>query len=154
MSDVTGVELPAQLNAFALLRMQHVRLAGAARRLLRWEPPHNSAHLQVRWGRLQAETLRRHERLEDEHFWPVVRRVVPDGERLAGLAEEQQEALARSLGCMDRPGADPSPVRRVGTLILGHLAFEEERVWPVLWESLGVAEARDLSDAIRGAGPV
>lgn len=94
----------------------------------------------------------KHEVVEEEHFWPKVREKLPDGDRLADQAIEQEQEAKRILDdLLGRKADDPKFEEGVAKFIpLGreHIAFEEERVWPPLRQVLSAAEADDLGAKI------
>lgn len=78
----------------------------------------------------------KHEAVEEEYFWPTVRELVPDGDRLADHAVGQEQSAKYVLH--DLIGLDPGDERfeeLLRTFILDgreHISYEENRVWPEL----------------------
>jgi len=90
----------------------------------------------------------RHEAIEEQYFWPVVRRRVRDGERLADEAVRQERRLKHVLGLLDGlDAADPEFELLLRQLIVtcrAHHEFEESRVWPGARLALSEQELADL----------
>src|ERR1700761_5410845 len=90
----------------------------------------------------------KHEAVEEEYFWPVVRDLSGDGPRLAdqGTGQEQEaKVVLDRLGKLD-PADDQFEVL-VDAIIRdarSHIAFETERVWPRLRETLNAGGAEKL----------
>ncbi|MEO3808226.1 hemerythrin domain-containing protein [Sphaerisporangium sp. B11E5] len=78
----------------------------------------------------------KHEAVEEQHFWPVVRELVPNGDELADEAIRQEQKAKFTLE--DLIGYQPGELRYEQMLndfiheAREHIAFEEERVWPEL----------------------
>jgi hypothetical protein len=89
-----------------------------------------------------------HEAIEEQYFWPVVRRRVQDGVRLADQAVSQELELKRVLDLLD--GLDPQApqfeplLRRLTGIGRAHHEFEERRVWPGVRLALSEQELADL----------
>jgi hypothetical protein len=94
----------------------------------------------------------KHEAVEEEFFWPAVREHVPDGDRLADEAVEQEQKAKQILDELDR--TDPGD-GRFEELLAGfikdareHIRFEETRVWPGLRAALTGEQADRLGDKL------
>jgi hypothetical protein len=89
-----------------------------------------------------------HEAIEEQYFWPVVRRRVHDGGRLADQAVSQEIELKKVLGLLAGlgPGApDFEPLLRQLTGIgRAHHEFEERQVWPGVRLALSEQELAEL----------
>jgi len=89
-----------------------------------------------------------HEAIEEQYFWPVVRRRVHDGARLADEAVNQELELKRMLDVLD--GLDPAAPRFEPLLRQftgkgrAHHEFEERRVWPGVRLALSEQELAEL----------
>ena len=87
-----------------------------------------------------AETLvieeSKHEAVEEMYFWPAVRKLLPDGDKLADQAISQEQEGKELLAKLDKLDADnPEFDRLLGEFITAardHIAFEETQVWPAL----------------------
>jgi hemerythrin-like domain-containing protein len=111
---------------------------------------------QLRERKKLTETLiieeSKHEAVEEEYFWPTVREKLPDGDRLADEATDQEQQAKVVLDRLDKlAAADPEFEELLATFITAgrdHIAYEEERVWPVLRQVLSAAEANELGDKL------
>jgi hemerythrin-like domain-containing protein len=97
----------------------------------------------------------KHEAVEEEYFWPVVRDRLPDGDRLADEATMQEQDGKIILGRLEKLDAThPKFDVLLGTFITegrAHIAYEEERVWPALRRVLSASAAEELgTELVRG----
>jgi hypothetical protein len=89
-----------------------------------------------------------HEAIEEQYFWPVVRRRVRDGAQLADEAVSQELQVKRVLDLLD--GLDPAEgefellLRQLVSICHAHLDFEESRVWPRVRLALSEQELAEL----------
>ena len=90
-----------------------------------------------------AVTESGHEAIEEQYFWPLVRRRVQNGPRLADEAVSQEQELKRVLDLLER---HPDAARLHQFLALGHahIDFEETEVWPGVRLALSEQELGDL----------
>ena len=90
----------------------------------------------------------KHEAVEEEFFWPVVQDLSGDGAQLAGQGTHQEQEAKAVLHRLD--GLDPADdefEELVAAIIndgRAHIAFEEEKVWPRLRETLNSSGADKL----------
>lgn len=97
----------------------------------------------------------RHEAVEEQHFWPAVRRALPKGEELADHAQKQEIGAKHLLDELDR--TDPTSPRYSNLLtgfisrVRKHIAYEQESVWPALAGVLGQRELNELGDQLARA---
>ncbi|MEU9021280.1 hemerythrin domain-containing protein [Actinomadura sp. NPDC048394] len=97
----------------------------------------------------------KHEAVEEEYFWPLVRERVPEGDELADHAVAQEQSAKQELD--DLIAVHPLQARFEGLLsdfIAGareHIAFEEERVWPRLRGVVTAEEAAELGRRLEAA---
>jgi hemerythrin HHE cation binding domain-containing protein len=84
-----------------------------------------------------------HEAIEEQHFWPLVRRRVQNGPRLADEAVSQEQDAKRLLGLLEKSGLDEALLRQVIAIVRAHIDFEEIQVWP--WVRLALSE-QELGD--------
>jgi hypothetical protein len=90
----------------------------------------------------------KHEAIEEQYFWPVIRRRVRDGARLADEAVSQELQVKHVLDLLD--GLDPADgefellLRQLASVCRAHLDFEENRVWPGVRLALSEQELADL----------
>jgi hypothetical protein len=93
-----------------------------------------------------------HETVEELHLWPLVSERLPGGAGLAEAAREQELEQTRLLQRLD--GRRPGDVDYDDLLTefahraASHIAYEETMVWPVLRETLGPHERRDVGRQI------
>jgi hypothetical protein len=103
-----------------------------------------------------AETLvieeSKHEAVEEMYFWPAVRKLLPDGDKLADQAISQEQEGKELLAKLDKLDAgNPEFDRLLGEFIKAardHIAFEETQVWPALRTAMTETEAFDLGDSL------
>jgi hemerythrin superfamily protein len=106
-----------------------------------------------------AETLvieeSKHEAAEEMYFWPAVRKLLPDGDKLADKAVGQEQEGKRILARLDKLDADsPEFDMLLGEFIKAareHIAFEETQVWPGLRAAMTETEAVSLGDSLEQA---
>jgi hemerythrin-like domain-containing protein len=96
-----------------------------------------------------------HEAAEEQYFWPTVRERMPDGNRLADQAIEQEtvaKQMLNELGKLAGPRHEFDAV--IDTFIpacRAHINFEEARVWPGLRKVLSLEESQELGKKITKA---
>ena len=103
-----------------------------------------------------AETLvieeSKHEAVEEMYFWPAVRKLVPDGDKLADKATGQEQEGKRILSKLDKlDSGSPEFDMLLGEFIQAardHIAFEETQVWPLLRTALPAATSAELGEKI------
>ncbi|GAA2080241.1 hemerythrin domain-containing protein [Streptomyces albiaxialis] len=92
--------------------------------------------------------LERHSAAEEEHLYPVVRRVLPDGDEIAARELAEHAEVGRTIDALD--GADPTDTafaRDVATLmrqVQEHVVEEENEVFPRLRAALTPGERAEL----------
>jgi hemerythrin-like domain-containing protein len=76
----------------------------------------------------------RHEAVEEQYFWPIVRAALPDGDELADEAIRQESEAQQLLDDVNKARADQpdfeSMIRRVIVDLRDHIDYEEIQVWP------------------------
>lgn len=106
-------------------------------------------------GTAQEEVLERIDRLVFSHafaeetvIWPVVRRVLPDGEALTLQIEEEHQEVNELVTALERDGLDhperPARLRRLTEVLREDVRDEEDVLFPRLQEELNPAELRAL----------
>ncbi|WP_433145848.1 hemerythrin domain-containing protein [Actinomadura nitritigenes] len=97
----------------------------------------------------------KHEAVEEEYFWPAVRELVEDGDRLADHAVEQEQSAKEALDELMRLEAGD---RRFEELLANlitdgraHIAYEETTVWPALRRVIGDERAERLGERLERA---
>jgi hypothetical protein len=97
----------------------------------------------------------RHEAAEQQYFWPAVKQLGPEGERVAELGREQETEADQALSGLDKLQPDDEGFEERLTLFMGaaraHITFEEAHAWPLLRAAITVAEAQALGDQITKA---
>jgi len=88
-----------------------------------------------------------HEAVEEQYFWPLVRRRVQNGARLADEAVSQEQEAKHVLDLLEKhgPGHQEFGARLRQFMAIGraHIDFEETEVWP--WARLALSE-QELDD--------
>ncbi len=97
----------------------------------------------------------KHEAAEEEYFWPTVRDRLPDGDRLADHAVDQETAAKQALARLDRLSPDDAEFDELLSEYIPaareHISYEEGTVWPALQVQLTAAEAEELGKNIASA---
>jgi hemerythrin superfamily protein len=94
-----------------------------------------------------------HEAIEEQYFWPLVRRRVQNGPRLADEAVGQEQEVKRLLDLLEKPGSGDAAalLRQVIAITKAHIDFEETQVWPGVRLALSEQELGDLGDQLEQA---
>ena len=92
-----------------------------------------------------------HEAIEEQHFWPLVRRRVQNGPRLADEAVSQEQEAKRLLGLLEKHGSDEALLRQIIAISRAHIDFEETQVWPGVRLALSEQELGDLGAQLEQA---
>jgi hemerythrin-like domain-containing protein len=83
-----------------------------------------------------------HEAIEEQYFWPLIRRRVQDGGRLADQAIGQEQEAKHVLCQLKKHHPENTGfetlIRRFLNIGRAHIDFEETRVWP--WVRLALSE--------------
>jgi hypothetical protein len=109
----------------------------------------SAAQLEDRKKLVQALVIAesKHEAVEEEFFWPVVNDLT-GGAELARQGTHQEQEAKIGLDRLDKldPADDEFEALVGGTIKAGraHIAFEEEKVWPLLREKLNDSGAERL----------
>jgi hemerythrin-like domain-containing protein len=96
-----------------------------------------------------------HEAIEEQYFWPLVRRRVQDGARLADQAINQEQDVKQVLDQLEKhdPG-DPgfeALIRQFIAIGRAHIDFEETRVWPGVRLALSEQELDEVGAQLEQA---
>jgi iron-sulfur cluster repair protein YtfE (RIC family) len=143
IADQTDDELGGPGSVLARQRRDHVELD----RLLH--------ELDGATGTAQEEVLHRIHRLVFSHafaeetvLWPVLRRVLPDGDALTLRVEEEHQEVNELVTALERDGLDhpgrPARLRRLVEALREDVRDEEDVLFPRLQEELGPEELRAL----------
>lgn len=97
----------------------------------------------------------RHEAAEQQYFWPAVRDLGAEGERIAKQALGQEQEAAELLDKLDKSGSsDPEFEGSLSGFISDareHIAFEEGHAWPLMRKMLSAEQATQLGEKIAKA---
>lgn len=92
--------------------------------------------------------LVRHEVAEEEIVYPEVRKLVPNGERLANARIKEQSAAEELLAKMEKAGTDdkqfPTYLHRLQKAVLEHAEKEEKLIFAPLGNALGADRRTQL----------
>jgi hypothetical protein len=150
MRDETLGGMTAMTDAMELLRSDHDEL----RRLLSaLETGPVLANGGPADGGLAAQLViaaSGHEAIEEQYFWPLVRRRVQNGPRLADEAVSQEQDVKCLLDLLEKHGSD-APLRQVMAVTRAHIDFEETQVWPGVQLALSEQELGDLGAQLEQA---
>ncbi|RBY91466.1 hemerythrin domain-containing protein [Blastococcus sp. TBT05-19] len=143
IADQTVEELGGPGSVLARQRRDHVQLD----QLLH--------ELDGSTGTAQEEVLARIDRLVFSHafaeetvLWPVIRRVLPDGDALTLQVEEEHQEVNELVTALERDGLDsperPARLRRLVEVLREDVRDEEDVLFPRLQEALSHEELRAL----------
>ena len=97
----------------------------------------------------------RHETAEQQHFWPAMRALGPEGDRVADQAIEQETEGEAILDKLDAIGPDDerfeSLLATFASDARAHIAFEEAHAWPLLSATISQQKSAELADKITQA---
>lgn len=97
----------------------------------------------------------RHEAIEQEIFWPIVRQVVPGGDDLADTAIGQETEGEKLLDAIEHssPGDEKyeSALAEFIRAARAHIEFEQTRVWPLVTESVPASDLEEAGGRIERA---
>ncbi|MBB5628099.1 hemerythrin domain-containing protein [Sphaerisporangium krabiense] len=147
-------------NVFAVLERDHdmvkrlmTELESGPQMSGRGGDAHMSARKQ-QVDRLITEESK-HEAVEEEYFWPVVRELVPGGDAMAdhAIAQEQRGKYALDELISYEPGEPRYEDTLMGFISEAreHIAYEEEHVWPELRLVISPERADELGSKIERA---
>jgi hemerythrin-like domain-containing protein len=147
-------------NVFDVLRKDHEEvkqvlseLESGLHRSAGAETPPDELRLQEKLVEYLVIEESKHEAVEEEYFWPVVRERIPDGDELADHAIEQEQQGKYVLDELIGLKADKPRFRELVTAFIRdgreHIAYEEEQVWPKLQKVLSRREAGALGKKLR-----
>lgn len=97
----------------------------------------------------------KHEAAEQMYFWPAVKGLGPDGQRVAEAGLEQEAEADPVLADLDKLQPDDEGFEgRLAAFTAAaraHIAYEEARAWPLLRASISADEAQALGEQITRA---
>jgi hemerythrin-like domain-containing protein len=97
----------------------------------------------------------RHEAVEEQFFWPMVRDRVPGGAELADHAVGQEDAAKQVLNALEH--ADPNTaefeelVARIVADGREHIGYEQDEVWPKVQAAVSQEELAELGEKMAKA---
>jgi hemerythrin superfamily protein len=142
-------ETMPETNAVALLLRQHEEI----RRLCRMVEANAGPRRAEAFERLRR-LLAVHETAEEQVVHPLVRRIVPRGDRIVDARLEEEKSGKRMLRDLDRMGTDdpsfPPMFARFRSAVFEHAEREEREEFPAL-SKRGHAELRGIAAAIKAA---
>ena len=96
-----------------------------------------------------------HEAIEEQFFWPAVRRALDDGDALADKAIEQEQEGKRLLQSLEdhKPGEPEYDTALQAFVKAGrdHIAYEQEVVWPKFEAALSREQLERLGGQLEQA---
>jgi hemerythrin-like domain-containing protein len=96
-----------------------------------------------------------HEAIEEQFFWPAVRRALDDGDELADKAIEQEHTGKQLLQRLEdgQPGEPDyqEALQQFVELGRAHIAYEQEVVWPRFQSAVGEEELIRLGEKLETA---
>ncbi|MCL2582847.1 MAG: hemerythrin domain-containing protein [Streptosporangiales bacterium] len=100
----------------------------------------------------------RHEAAEQQHFWPALRALGPEGDRVADQALEQETAGEEVMDKLSSLKPEDHQFESVLAELISdaraHIAFEEAHAWPLLSISITAQQSDDLAQKITQAKKV
>lgn len=94
----------------------------------------------------------KHEAVEEQFFWPSVREVVQDGNRLADEAIGQEEQAKHMLDQLRKMSANNVEFESLLSRFIvdgrEHIAYEENQVWPGMRKMLTPEQAEELGNKL------
>jgi len=96
--------------------------------------------------------LAQHETAEEQYFWPAVRALGPEGDRIADEAIEQETTGESAMDTLDKLRPEDEEFETVLSTLISdaraHIAYEEAHAWPLLETTLTRQQAQELGDDI------
>lgn len=144
------------MDALTFLRSEHESVLGMVESLERGRGL-SEAELQDR-GHLATSLViaaSQHEAVEEQFFWPAVRRALPDGDELADRALAQEDAGKQLLQRIESAKAGSREFEQALTEFIGaireHIEFEQNEVWPAFGSAQPPAEQKELGEKMAAA---
>lgn len=144
------------MDALTFLRADHESVLGMVESLERGRG-FSEAELQDRahlaTGLVIAAS--QHEAVEEQFFWPAVRRALPDGDELADRALDQEDAGKHLLQRIEDAKVGSRDFEQALTEFIGaireHIDFEQNQVWPAFGRAQPPAELEELGSKMAAA---
>jgi hypothetical protein len=103
---------------------------------------------------LIAEEIR-HEAAEQQYFWPAVRELGMEGDRIADEGIEQETDGESTLNTLDKLSPDNEQFETTLASFISdaraHIAYEEAHAWPLLETRISAERSHELGDQIIAA---
>jgi len=97
----------------------------------------------------------RHEAAEQQHFWPALRQLGPEGDRVADQAIEQETEGEQAMDTLSSLRPEDQRFESVLASFISdaraHIAFEEAHAWPLLSASITQQQSTELAEKITQA---
>jgi hypothetical protein len=97
----------------------------------------------------------KHEAAEQQYFWPAVKRLGPDGLRVAQIGLGQEAEAGPVLADLDKLQSDDDEFEErlvaFAAAARAHIAYEEGRAWPLLRAAISANKAQHLGEQITRA---
>jgi hemerythrin-like domain-containing protein len=94
----------------------------------------------------------KHEAMEEMYFWPAVREKLPDGDKLASTATDQEQEGKEVLDKLDKLDASDGEFEKLLSTFIEagreHITYEETQVWSSLRNALSAEEADEIGSKI------
>ncbi len=99
--------------------------------------------------------LVRHAVAEEQHVYPVYRRILPDGDRFIEHELSEHSDAEKTMDELDKMSADDAQfeekLQHLMQVIRQHIAEEESELFPKLRQSLSAEELEDLGNKVTTA---
>ncbi|MBF4998745.1 hemerythrin domain-containing protein [Nocardia sp. BSTN01] len=144
------------MDALTFLRNDHESVLGMLESLERGRGT-GEAEVKARGDLVTSLVMAesQHEAIEEQFFWPAVRRALPDGDNLADRAVSQEDSAKELLQQLEDFGAGSrefeEALDRFIPAARAHIEFEQSQVWPRLSEAQSPAELEQLGDKMQAA---
>ncbi|MEU1993905.1 hemerythrin domain-containing protein [Nocardia gamkensis] len=144
------------MDALTFLRTDHEGVLGILESL---ERGRGSGEAEVRARGDLVTTLviaeSQHEAIEEQFFWPEVRRTVPDGDELADRAIGQEDGAKKLLQQLKNSHAGSSEFEEALTRFIpaarAHIEFEQSEVWPAFADAIPPETSNELGRKMAAA---
>jgi Hemerythrin HHE cation binding domain len=137
-------------DVFEVLKADHEDVKAMLTRLESW--PAGSLEERRRLAEQVIIEESKHEALEEQYFWPAVRALGDEGAQVADEAIHQEQEAKQVLAELDKLNPPDADFERLLTSFTAaareHIAFEEDRAWPILRRGISPAQAAELGEKI------
>lgn len=144
------------MDALTFLRGDHESVLGMLESLERGSPdggPQQSVYSEMVTSVIIAES--QHEAVEEQYFWPTVRRALPEGDQLADTAIDQEDRAKVLLQELEQQPVGSDYFRVLLSQFISaaraHIAFEQDEVWPRFAEAQSPQELEELGKKMAAA---